>query len=230
VTVLQDVPFQDAPFNDNSPRWNPLRRELLKWFRDNAESLAEAYEGAIRLVDDGNFPGRIHFVAHAIRDISDRLVFVLDPQLKAGRVQYEYEMDRIEKLWPQFPSVQYTNYGAAQTETVPVERKVVSLIDSFVKAHRERRQRPSNHDLLFHFLMRKEPLQTEGNQRLVMEFKRTRDWFMRITHLRNKNLPMVDESELQTQFKKFEGMLHSFVGNFFTGKKEIDEILRQANK
>ena len=91
--------MQNDHFSDDLSRWKPLRRELLHWFRDNATPLAEAYEGAIRLVDDGEyFPGRIHFIAHAVRDISDRLVYVLDPQLKAGRVQYENEMDRIEKL------------------------------------------------------------------------------------------------------------------------------------
>jgi hypothetical protein len=206
-----------------------LRRELLHWFRDNATPLAEAYEGAIRLVDDDDFPGRIHFIAHAVRDISDRLVYALDPQLKAGRVQYENEMDRIEKLWPHL-NVPGPTDAAAETETVTIDYKVASIIDSLVTAHRERRERPSNYELLFRFLMRKEPLQAEVNQRLVRDFKRMREWFMARTHLRDNGVPPVDESELQTQFKKFEGMLHSFVGNFFTGKKELDEVLRQANQ
>lgn len=85
---------------DDSSHWTPLRRELLNWFRANAAPLSEAYEGAIRLIDDGDFPGRIHFVAHAVRDISDRLIYVLDPQLEAARVQYENAMDQIEKHWP----------------------------------------------------------------------------------------------------------------------------------
>jgi hypothetical protein len=206
-----------------------LRRELLNWFRDNAVPLAEAYEGAIRLVDNGDFPGRIHFIAHAVRDISDRLVYVLDPQLKAGRVQYENEMDRIEKLWPRLNVPSLTD-AVAETEAVTIDYKVASIIDALVTAHRERRARPSNYELLFRFLMRNEPLRAEVNQRLVRDFKRTREWFMARTHLQGKAVPPVDESELQTQFKKFEGMLHSFVGNFFTGKKELDEVLRQANK
>jgi hypothetical protein len=53
---------------------------------------------------------------------------------------------------------------------------------------------------------------------------------MDLTHLRRERGPVVDESELQTHFKNFEGMLHSFVGKFFTGKKELDEILREANR
>lgn len=222
--------MKDVPFINDPSRGMPLRRELLNWFRDNAGPLVEAYEGAIRLVDDGNFPGRVHFIAHAIRDISDRLVFVLDPQLKPARVQYENEMDRIEKLWPQLTYVGDSSDVAAQTEMVPLDSRVAMLIDSLVKAHRKRRERPSNYELLFRYLMRKEPLQAEVNQRLVMDFKRMRDWFMGLTHLRDKEIPQIDESELQAHFKKFEGMLHSFVGKFFTAKKELDEILRQANQ
>ena len=222
--------MQEPHSLDDSSHWTPLRRELLNWFRTNAAPLAEAYEGAIRLIDDGDFPGRIHFVAHAVRDISDRLVYVLDPQLKAGRVQYENELDRIEKHWPQLMSVGDTNDAVAETETLRINHKVASMIDSLVKAHRERRLRPSNYELLFRFLMRKEPLQAEVNERLVRDFAKMRGWFMDLTHLRREQTPVIDESELQTQFKKFEGMLHSFVGNFFTGKKELDEILRQANQ
>lgn len=215
---------------DDSAHWTPLRRELLKWFRVNAAPLAEAYEGAIRLVDDGDFPGRIHFIAHAVRDISDRLVYVLDPQLNGNRVQYENEMDRIEKDWPQLRSVGDTNDAVAETETVRINRKVASMIDSLVEAHRERRQRPSNYELLFRVLMRKEPLQSAVHQRLVKDFKKMRGWFMDQTHLPREEVRQVAESELQTQFKRFEGMLHSFVGNYFTGVNELDEILRQANE
>jgi hypothetical protein len=215
---------------DDSAHWTQLRRELLNWFRANAAPLAEAYEGAIRLVDDGDFPGRIHFIAHAIRDISDRLVYVLDPQLDGNRVQYENEMDRIEKQWPQLMSVGDTNDAVAGTEMLRIDHKVASMIDSLVKAHRERRQRPSNYERLFRFLMRKEPLQPKVNQRLVGDFKEMRNWFMGLTHVRDKKVPQVDEPKLQAQFKTFEGMLHSFVGNFFTGVNELDEILRQANE
>ena len=170
--------MQNDHFSDDLSRWKPLRRELLHWFRDNATPLAEAYEGAIRLVDDGeSFQAAFTLFAHAVRDISDRLVYVLDPQLKAGRVQYENEMDRIEKLWPHLNVLGPTN-AATETGTVTIDYKVASIIDSLVTAHRERRERPSNYELLFRFLMRKEPLRAEVNQRLVRDFKRMREWFM----------------------------------------------------
>lgn len=209
---------------------SPKRHQLLSWFRSNAAPLAEAYEGAIRLLNERDFPGRIHFIAHAVRDIADRLVFVLDPQLKGRRVQYEQKMDGMEKLWPELQTIQGTTDGSTAQDTVPIDYRLASKIDALVRAHRERRQRPSNYELLFRFLMRQEPTQAQVNQRVVSDFKRMREWFMGLTHLRDREASKVDENELQTQFSKFEGMLYSFVGDFFTGTAELDEILQQANQ
>lgn len=202
----------------------------MNWFREHAQPLADAYEGALRLLNDGDFPGRVHFISHAVRDIADRLVFVLDPQQESNRVQYENEMDWIEDKWPDIQNVGAMNDGEATTETVTVHYELAVRIDSLVKSHRDRRQRPSNYELLFRYLIRNEPNQAEVNRRLVSDFKKMRNWFMKLAHLRDKAAPEVKEDELQSQFNKFEGMLHSFVGDFFTGTAEIDDILRQANR
>ena len=211
-------------------RWPQKRVELLRWFRNEAEPLAEAYEGAVRLLNDGGFPGRLHFISHAVRDIADRLVFVLDPQLIGSRVQYENEMDRIARDWPQ---LQAFNVGeaseSANPDSVTISYASASSINSLVQAHRERRQRPSNYELLFRYLMRNEPSRGDVNKRLVSDFRKMRQWFMDLAHLRATGPPKIDEAELQMQFSSFEGMLHSFVGDFFTGTTELDEILRQAN-
>jgi hypothetical protein len=171
----------------------------------------------------------VHFIAHAVRDIADRLAFVLDSQQAPRRVQYENEMDRIEKLWPRLPIVGNTTDGVTAQATLTIDYKLAGLINFLVVAHRERRERPSNYHLLFRCLMRNEPFGPNANERLVSDFKEVRDWFMGLTHLRQGKSPQVNESELQIQFTKFEGMLHSFVGDFFTGIAELDEILQQAN-
>lgn len=214
----------------NPPEWPPMRRHLLEWFRENAASLAEAYEGALWLLEAVRFPGRVHFVAHAVRDIADRLVFVLDGHLEGSRVQYEQKLDQIGVLWPELRTLRQDGRPADIAGTVSINNSVVSLIDDLVKAHRDRRQRPSNSELLFRFLMRNEPSRAEVNDRLVADFKGTREWFMSLTHLRHKQAPQVDESELQRQFAKFEGMLYSFVGDFFAVIAELDDALQHANK
>jgi hypothetical protein len=224
-------PSQQAAPSPRSPlTLSPTRQQLLSWFRAEAVPLADAYEGAIHLLADGAFPGRIHFIAHAVRDIADRLVYVLDPQLENRRVQYEDSLDQIMKEWPDVPGVGQHAASASQAEAVLIDYRVAKRIDSLVRDHRDRRQRPSHYELLFRYLMRNEPFQATVNRRLVEQFKGMHRWFMERTHLRSNCSPQVDEEELQNQFRRFEGMLHSFVGDFFTGTADLDDILRQANQ
>lgn len=209
---------------------NPMRRQLLAWFKEQAPSLADAYEGAVSLLADGEFPGRIHFIAHAVRDIADRLVYVLDRQLQGGRVQYENTFDRIEKDWPDIQVLHNGNANQTKPDSVEIDFRLATLIDGLVQDHRARRKRLSHYELLFRYLMRNEPYKARVNRRLVDEFKGMREWFMAFTHLRRDGAPQVDERDLQLHFYRFERMLHSFVGDFFTGSTELDDILQQANQ
>lgn len=209
---------------------SPRRAELLKWFKENALPLADAYEGAIMMLEQKTFPGRIHFISHAVRDIADRLAFVLDPQLEGSRVPYENALDQIGPLWPHIDSTQtQSDQTPGASDHVKIEYRLALIINAIVEKHRERRKRPSNSELLFRYLMRREASVSDVNRGLVQNFKNTREWFMKLTHLRDNAAPVVDEQELLAKFEAFEGMLHSFVGNFFTGTKELDEILRKTN-
>jgi hypothetical protein len=208
--------------------WSAKRRELLNWFRENAAPLAEAYEGAVRMLLDERFPVRIHFISHAVRDISDRLPYILDPQKPASHVQYAQHLAKIEPLW-RLPQATAVDGQMTETDSVAIGSRVALLIDRLVDEHRKRGERVSHYERLFRYLMRNEPSSVHVNERLAQDFKKVREWFMDLTHLRATSAPSVDESELKAKFGAFEGMLHSFVGDFFTGTAELDEILRQAN-
>ena len=118
-----------------SAKWPQKRVELLRWFQSDAKPLADAYEGAVHLLSQPGFPGRVHFIAHAVRDIADRLVFVLDPQLKGSRVQYESEMDKIVKDWPKLEVFNDT-CALDQPDTVQINYVVASRINLLVKVFR----------------------------------------------------------------------------------------------
>jgi hypothetical protein len=49
--------------------WTPLRRELADWLRSKAPQLAELYEGALKILFEQDFPGKLRFVTHAMREI-----------------------------------------------------------------------------------------------------------------------------------------------------------------
>jgi hypothetical protein len=172
----------------------------------------------------------MHFISHAVRDIADRLARVLDPHLCGHRVHYDDEMDKIAEKWPKLKEINDGNSNPVPDESVALDYPLGVMIDQFVQKHRERRKRPSNYELLFRILMRNEPTSAHVNRRLATEFKEMREWFMHHTHLSQEVKSPVPESELQNNFSKFETMLHSFVGDFYTGTAELDEILHQANE
>ena len=209
---------------------SPLRRQLLNWFKAEAAPLADSYEGAVRLLNDSTFPGRLHFIAHAVRDIADRLAFVLDPTLDGTRVQYESSLDSIGEKWPRIEGLDDEADDADMRSHIEIDFDLALLIDKLVTDHRERRTRPSQFELLFRTLARREPSRAGFNRRLVKDFKAMRGWFMKHAHLRADGVAMVDEEELQSRFSSFEGILHSFVGDFFTGTSALDEILHEANQ
>lgn len=158
------------------------RQELLEWFRKEAKPLSQAYEGAVKLITDQDFPGRLNFIAHAIRDICNRLPFVLDPQNEPQRVDYEGRMDQIEKLWPQSMQVDLKT-SKDPSQAISISIHAAKQINALIDDHRRRRQTPSNSERLFIFLMRNEPTRADVNQRIVKDFANTQDWFMARTHL-----------------------------------------------
>ena len=80
-------PHLDAPIKDAAEAsWTPRRVDLRSWLQRNAPSLGELYVGAVLLVFGRPIPGRVRFVAHAVREIRNRLPDVVsrDPH-RLGR-------------------------------------------------------------------------------------------------------------------------------------------------
>lgn len=68
--MQDDMPFS---LTHVETYWTEPRQELRAWFQRNAPSLGELYEGALRMFFAPEFPGRVRFVAHAVREIRNRL-------------------------------------------------------------------------------------------------------------------------------------------------------------
>jgi hypothetical protein len=62
-----------ASESDPDYGWTPERRRLHEWLLREASHLAPVYEASVRMMSDRDFPGRVWFVAHALRDIRNRL-------------------------------------------------------------------------------------------------------------------------------------------------------------
>jgi hypothetical protein len=166
---------------DRPTVWPRMRLELRDWFRSHAGSLAPAYEGAVELLANVAFPGRVRFIAHAVRDIANRLVFAIDPQ-EGDRVQYEEHLDEIQKLWPSLDGVCERELSSPSASSLSIPWDLAGMIDALITRHRERRERPSPYELLFRFLVKGSPSPPARIDALVKEFKRTAKWFMAHAH------------------------------------------------
>jgi hypothetical protein len=215
---------------DGPTVWTRMRSELRDWFRRHAESLAPAYEGAVELLANPNFPGRERFIAHAVRDIANGLVFALEPQRPGQRVQYEDALDKIEEEWKSPDSAWQSAPSATPEEDLTISLKVAQLIDRLVLAHRERRASPSPYKLLFQFLARNSPSPAPQIDHLVDEFRNNAKWFTARAHFQRDLHAPVSDDDLRWRFQAFEGAIFGMVGTYFAGTGVLDEILQRANR
>jgi hypothetical protein len=79
---------------------NPLRREIGASLARHAPVLGELYEGAIMMLQSADFPGRPLFIAHAVREIVNRLPEAFGVT-NLAHVEYANACDEILKRWRQ---------------------------------------------------------------------------------------------------------------------------------
>jgi hypothetical protein len=204
--------------------------ELLAWFRKRAPSLYPGYDGCLRLLADTKFPCRIQFISHAVRDIADQLIFALDEGMKKrSRLQYAQRLDRIALDWPFSQSDPSRAFPEIPIAAVPIPFDVAERLHQLIMDNASRIRRVTNHELLLQFLAGSS-WKNAVRRRTIDELGEIFDWFVGHAHFRSEISSEVSEDVLQLNFSKFEKILHSFVGKFFTGVAEIDEILRKANR
>jgi hypothetical protein len=127
------------------PYWNPLRRELEAWLGRYSPDLVEIYRGSLKILFDPAFPGRLRFVAHAVREIRNRV-----PDAITGttpkRVDYINTCDRMLARWrraglPMDGTIPATVVTAGQSTTsVEISRPIYAQIADLLREHSDARE------------------------------------------------------------------------------------------
>jgi hypothetical protein len=223
---------------DNDYLRAPRRRELLTWMKREAPSLAPAYEGALHILHSDDFPGKVHFVSHAVRDIYNKLPEVLDGATKrknSGEV-YPSLVANLANCWDQEAMLTAESTSkrvapAAGGEAIRVSRRLLMCLRALLERHREMKAQPSTAQHLGRVLYSLNPTHDfRISERLVKRLDYERKWFTNRAHLASSSVKLDDEAGLTDHFERFERTLFSFVSHFFSGTHELDEILREANK
>jgi hypothetical protein len=212
------------------------QQKIADWLTERAPQLADVYLGAIHLLGDGAIPGRVRFICHAGRDLTNRI-----PELFAesvGRVDLTADLNELSSLWMEHRvaetgmaliSAQKADLpeGAQPTIGVPliVVRRVSALIDHHKQVslnHRDRAMKmvevvaPEN-------VGKREALLPIADQWIELH-----RWFQRNAHAGLKE-GSVDEGELQSRFLTLESQILALIGEFYEPVATLDEILQDTN-
>ena len=214
--------------------WTPQRLRVRAWLIERAPNLAPAYEATIRLAADPTFPGRMCFMAHALRDMRNRLPDAIAGPVKGSNTQYSDLADLVTKCWmedglpsdgssPVIGGPEASAEGPARFE---VSTALVTAVGELVSGH-----------------LAIQPRKEESARRLwaaiggqPAPYYAIRTWLAatnrieRFAHLRDKPLTPEDEERFEKIFSICDRALIVMANKSYENMDEIDAILASANR
>lgn len=214
------------------------QERIAEWLSERAPDLAEVYRGAIRLLDNPDFPGRRNFICHAARDISSRAPDIITDS-KTERVEMTDDLKALAELWVNsgLDSTAISTVPTAGEKDVDIaaasaEVSIPYLLFKRVQVIAGLQQKVmSNRNRA---IMMVETVAPENSGRrevlvpLARQWVKVADWFQQHTHA-GINPQVVAETDLQNTFRALETFLDTMIGEFFGPMDTLDEILDNAN-
>jgi hypothetical protein len=221
----------------NKNFFNPHRKELIGWFERNAPSLGELYQGAIFLLCDESFPGRSRLIAHAVREIKNRLPDAISGEQHQSNLEYVKRLDKIAEVWKKeklpifdiFPiSGSVENPPTSPDFSIPAQ--IFLMISKLIKEHIETREKSIEKAFkLFVIIAPENQEEMDSIYPIVLKWKRITDWFVRQCHKWETFEKDINHKELNDNFEIFETILLSLVRSFFKTTEDLDELLEETN-
>jgi hypothetical protein len=213
--------------------WTPERAELFRWLERNAPGLAPVYRAATQMALDDGFPGRVWFVAHAVREIRNRLPDALAGEVAAIRTDYADLATEVYARWIEdgLPVDGVATVDApTEASTTDLGRREVSselfkAVAMLVAGHLAATDNnESKARRLFEAVGGQPP-----PAYAVRGWLQGTKWATAYAHVRNKPLAKQDEDALVGRFLGFEHTLRAIANRSYENMDELDEILGRAN-
>ncbi|MFH1263166.1 MAG: hypothetical protein V1495_06970 [Pseudomonadota bacterium] len=215
------------------------RKAVVSWLcKQNAEHLSELYRAAVVLFDNESFPGRFRLIAHAVREIRNRLPDILSQVENSERFEVSKRVSHLVKTWdnlrvselPTSDPVAGDNNGEKPGTVAiptPVFQVAAALVDDFRKVTNKKEESARR---LFMALIP----HTERNRELmapvIRQWVDVTEWFAIRAHETVRAHTQPSEGDLRSNFLVFEDTLMSLQSNFFENLGEVNDILEQANR
>jgi len=216
-----------------------LQSELIHWFNSKSKSLGELYEGAVHLMNrNPPIPGHTRFIAHAVREIINRLPDAIAGSSGTGPLNYKNELDEIVKIWERtgLPLDDTLPREISPTSddtelTIPVQKRLFLRIAKLVKKHIETREKPE--DIARRLFIGLEPGNEEFIDQLrpvIIKWIEIGRWYVGRAHNSKKTDAELITGEFRNHFDTFENILASLIRKFFDTTDELNAILDETNK
>lgn len=180
------------------------RRRILEWLESNAPALAPVYDGAVRMIQEPEFPGRVHFVAHAIREIMNRLPDAIDNGGKSfHRTDYTELVNHVENCWK---------------EGEPPTADCRKAVEDLLREHQatDTKNRDKAHKLY------RISTQSEPSPRTIKTWMQTRKSSEKRVHVRNKPMDSNDEKEIIKTFEELKKILQLLLSRPYEDTDELE--------
>jgi hypothetical protein len=217
--------------------WTPEREAIKSWLTRHAPSLADLYEGAVKLVFEYSIPGYSHLVGHAVREIGNRLPAVTAGD-SFGRLEYPEEVEAILLQWKvaglgidgTIPVVSTADGADKELQNeVKLPVTLVKAIGLLLAKHEATSKKPHERAEALFFAVSPENRKFVDTVRpAIVQWVSVIKWFMKCTHVGIQQRA-IDAEELRTKFELFETSLTAITRNFFETTDELDAILEDAN-
>lgn len=192
--------------------------------------LAELYEGAIRIIEEDNFPGCGRFICHSVREIRNRLTDIVAGRLDVEHLNYKDEVEGLAKAWGNagLGSVYEKHKKNEKIESSQkIPREVSVRIEQLLEKHKKVAY--TNREKMRMLLVELEPenktLQGSLSPVVDVLFRET-EWFVDRAHVGKE----IGRSDLVEHFERYEQALYNIIGYFYEGMDDIERITKTANE
>lgn len=161
---------------------------------------------------DPEFPGRVRFVAHAVREIWNRLPDEIVPSLETSRTDYSRLADEIAARWEKEESLPgtYQPIRAGQFVSVRFLKAVAELLKGRMNASQNKEAKAER---LFTTTADTPPMEYD-----VKQWMGVHDWAVRLVHVGTKPTKAKDEESLVKHFRAFEEGLTAIMNRHYENK------------
>jgi hypothetical protein len=214
--------------------WTAKRLGLRDWLQRTAPQLAEVYAGAVTIAFDRDFPGRVVFVWHAMREIRNRLPDAVAGEVDSSRLEYRDLADEIQRCWiedgwPNDGAIALsdpTEPSASGPAGHEISRDLLLAVGRLVAGHAAIADRnQANAQRLFDAVAR-----SAAPAYVVRAWLRGGDQAHKLAHAHTKPIDPDDEASLESEFAAFEAALMAIANRSYENMDDLDEILGSANR